>query len=380
MAFTNKVANKLKSLSGVATSIIGGGFGGGFLNSKPTPDLTAQAENLLNKSPAEIDTSSIAHMKENPFQFGTVSYPSSVEDGNLEGHYMIFHILTSTPGASQFDSTVRVDNKITKTKTLASGLPFERQDTYDVADLSLSQKEKDRNDFILAHNNKVSKLRQGGFTRSGYQRTKDIISLYMPGTINVNYKTNYKQESLSTLEKLVAGAAEGGVSGLFGAGFDAGKDAIAKIQSKARSLSTGNITVDRQEMLFEGIDYRTFSFEYNFIPKNEKEALSVDKICTLFKYHSRPKIQGATTGAYKFRLPSQFQIQYMYRDKENQFLNRIGTVVCTNVDITYGEGEQWKTFRPSTEKHGAQPVKTNLKLEFTEIDLVDKTAIADGNF
>jgi len=370
MAFTSKVANKLKSLAGAKASI----FGGGIFSSQEKPDLTLQAENLLNQSPAEIDTSSIAHMKENPFKFGTVSYPLNVEDGNLEGHYMVFHILTSTPGLSRFDSTTRVDNKVTN--NALGGPPGA---TYETDDLSLTAKEKSKNDFISTHNDKVTKLRQGAFERYGYQRTKDIISLYMPSTISVSYKTNYKQESFGLLEKLVAGAADG-VGGVIGAGVDVVQDAIAKLQTKARSLSTGEITLDRQEMLFEGIDYRTFSFEYSFLPKNEREATAVDKICTLFKYHSRPKIKSASTGTYNYQLPSQFQIQYMYRDKENEFMNRIGQVVCTDCTITYGEGEQWKTFRPSTYKHGAQPVKTNIKLEFTEIDLIDKTAIAEGNF
>lgn len=372
MAFTSLVANKLKSLAGSTASILG--------IKTEKPNLIPQADNLLNKSPAEIDTSPLAHMKENPFQFGTVSYPVGVEDGNLEGHYVMFHILTSTPGASEFDSTVRIDNKVTITELKKRGNVAIDEINRDVDDLTLSQKEKDRNNFLSTHDQKVKKLRQGGFVRYGFQRTKDIISLYMPGSVSVSYKANYKQEGLGLLEKLVAGATGSGFGGLIGAGVDAAKDAVNKLQSRARSLTTGQISLDRQEMLFEGIDYRTFSFEYNFLPKNEKEALAVDKICTLFKYHSRPSILSATTGTYKFKLPSQFQIQYMYRDKENEFLNRIGQVVCTDCVITYGEGETWKSFRPSSTKNGAQPVKTNLKLEFTEVDLVDRTAIADGNF
>jgi hypothetical protein len=70
----------------------------------------------------------------------------------------------------------------------------------------------------------------------------------------------------------------------------------------------------------------------------------------------------------------------MYRTQENTFLNKIGTVVCSNVSVTYGDGDTWKSFRPVAGAHfsGTAPVRTNLKLEFTEIDLVDKTAIDLG--
>jgi len=372
MSFTNQVANKLKGFI----------FGDNKINQ---PDVTLQAQNILNKSPAEIDTSPLAHMQENPFQFGTVSYPENVEDGNMEGHYIVFHILTSTPGSGNtfFDS---------KMESVYQGAPGRQTNLNN--DFNTAQQESERQNLINNLDRRSRIPKQGGLesigARFNYTRTKDIITMYMPPTIDVEYKANYKNENLGLLQKLaVTATQDAGViemaSDAFSVVGDAITDSLKKLQSEARSLSTGNITLDRQEVLFEGIDFRTFSYDFNFLPRTPKESIAVDKITKLFKYHSMPQITAASTGTYTFQLPSQFQIQYMYRERQNTFLHNIGNVVCTTCSLSYGDGDTWTTFRPLTAGNGSSaegppPVITTMKLDFQEVDLMDRNAIAKGNF
>jgi len=43
-----------------------------------------------------------------------------------------------------------------------------------------------------------------------------------------------------------------------------------------------------EEQLFNGIDFRTFTFDFAFAPSNSSEAMEVDSIIKMFRKHSRP--------------------------------------------------------------------------------------------
>ena len=61
-----------------------------FANSGQTSKIAAK---LLNKSPLEIGNDNpTAHIKENPYSYGSVYYPQ--ETSNMgDGHYVIFDVL-----------------------------------------------------------------------------------------------------------------------------------------------------------------------------------------------------------------------------------------------------------------------------------------------
>lgn len=349
-------------------------FGGKKTNSQPK----MRVDSLLTESPVELDVSKTAHMSNKPFSFSTVSYPEN-PDINMEGHYMLFHILTSTPGLSGrgLDDLSQIGRVVTG-PTGESTFDIDSNNDY-------SQAQQNALGPIIAQDDRIDKLRRPGIVRKKFDRTKHMISLYMPPNVTIDHKTNYSSENIGLIDRLIRNLKNVTTEGVSGESINDAVDTAKNIadklgQQKAQLESNEPFVVDRQEVLFQGIDFRTFSFEYNFIPTSESELKSVYNICELFRYHSRPRIEDSNEGAYDFVIPSRFLIQFMYRSKENTFLNRIGTVVCTNVSITYGDGDTWKTFRPVAGAHfsGTAPVKTNLKLEFQEIDLIDKDAINLG--
>jgi len=364
MAFTK--------LLGGLDKYTGGIFGGKKTKSEPK----MRVDDLLTESPVELDKSATAHMKNQPFKFSTVSYPEN-PDINMEGHYMLFHILTSTPKLSPngLDDLSAIPRVIDEGRTNGD-FNF---------DNDFSNAQENAMNTTIAHDNRIDKLRRKGIVRKKFDRTKHLISLYMPPNVTVDHKTNYSSENIGLITRLIDNLKNIPTEGVGRESYDDVVDTAKNIadklgQQKSQLESNEPFTVDRQEVLFQGIDFRTFSFEYNFIPTSESELKSVYNICELFRYHSRPQIKDSFEGAYDFVIPSRFLIQFMYRTQENTFLNRIGTVVCTNVSITYGDGDTWKTFRPVAGAHfsGTAPVKTNLKLEFQEIDLIDKDAINLG--
>ena len=42
------------------------------------------------------------------------------------------------------------------------------------------------------------------------------------------------------------------------------------------------------EMVFEGVDRRSFSFSFKMMPKSESEAIAVDKIVNMFRFYMAP--------------------------------------------------------------------------------------------
>ena len=75
-------------------------------------------------------------------------------------------------------------------------------------------------------------------------------------------------------------------------------------------------------------------------------------------------------------VPNTFNIQYMYRGKENDYIHRVSECFLTSADVTYG-GDRYKTFDPHNNE-GAPPQQVNLKLEFSEIEIITRERIFEG--
>ena len=63
----------------------------------------------------------------------------------------------------------------------------------------------------------------------------------------------------------------------------------------AIDITRGKVTNNRMEMLFEGVDRRSFSFTFRMMPKSEAEAIAVDKIVNMFRFYMAPSFEGAAT-------------------------------------------------------------------------------------
>ena len=77
----NLIQKNLGNLTGGGLVGLGGGIIGALTDkAKNMAQTNAAAAKILNKSPLELnDTSPVAHMKENPYDYGTVYYPNNVQ-------------------------------------------------------------------------------------------------------------------------------------------------------------------------------------------------------------------------------------------------------------------------------------------------------------
>ena len=111
MAWTSKVANVIKGkVTSMAMNAIGGKLASSFASGGQTSKIAAK---LLSKSPLEIGNDSpTAHIKENPYSYGSVYYPQ--ETSNMgDGHYVIFDVLMhneSSYRTQTFNNGMLTDN------------------------------------------------------------------------------------------------------------------------------------------------------------------------------------------------------------------------------------------------------------------------------
>lgn len=243
--------------------------------------------------------------------------------------------------------------------------------------------------------NQFTQIRQkahksGAFAHRG-KGSKDIhqasICLYTPPNVNVSHQVTYEEEDIGGIGTLFAGASEawrkGTEQGWMAGATTAGKNAVAIAQRAAAlagrvggagSLQQGmfGTQVNRNfaDVIFTGVSFRSFTFEYSFMPANRQEARDVANIVDMFQFYSLPNRR--QDSAMTFDLPAIFELQYMYFNKENKYLPKTLALGLEGVEIKYG-GQKFVTFRGDSK--GAQPVRTDMTLSFKELEVPDRHSL-----
>ena len=332
-----------------------------------------------------------------------LSYPLNVEGDEQQGHYIMFMINETTPG------------KVATTGAAALGQQLDPEQQEAFIDSNLN-KGAGKSQSTMSGAPSKSGL---WMRRPGTSRMAKAITLYMPPSVKVSYKSNYKDDEISarasaigdTIGSVIDSVASGGAKS-WSAGWETAKKAgstalegvgaVAAFVAKASAdtfapgastlaqLSTGQILGSKMELMFTDVGRRNFSFTFNFIPKSEQEARMVYNIVQTFKEHMLPEHLGSAdfpfVGEQKFlpgkilKIPDTFDIHYFYHNNENPFLNRISTCYLTSMDIDYG-GEKYVTYEPTkhdTGQVGPPPQRTNISLSFTEIETITRERAKQG--
>jgi len=216
-------------------------------------------------------------------------------------------------------------------------------------------------------------------------RLMDAIQLHIPAAQVAQYTANWDEDSLGTAMGLMA-SGRGDVKDIFskeGLEF-VGRNAAAAIAGIPAQMGVGDINAGAaleatskkvnnpyKEQLFKSMGFRKFAFNYVFAPKSAAEYSSIVKIIDTFKYHMHPEISADDL----FMIyPSEFDIEYMYRNKENTQLHRISTCALTDLKVTYGSDGQMTSFKNSD---GA-PNEIAVQLSFTELETLTTDRIDRG--
>lgn len=240
-----------------------------------------------------------------------------------------------------------------------------------------------------------------------YRRTTQTIALYMPNTLQFDYRQQYNTANATEAMGKIGFVAQGG-STLFETGLnDTGLKNMKPFLGEAGLgilKKTGKITdafgnmimqgafdtaVNPQvELLYSHPELRTFQFAFDFYPQSIAEAQTIDEIIRLFKYHSAPEIQANSAGRY-FTPPGSFDIEFMYNGIPNKNIAKISTCVIDGIQVNYApNGFSAMEVNPgdsnANKKGDGMPSHINLTMTFREMeiitkDLLDPDFANDGN-
>jgi hypothetical protein len=251
--------------------------------------------------------------------------------------------------------------------------------------------------------------------RTGGTDIMGSIYMNMPAGITFTDKANWAGGELGVVGKLVkdviggsgetgstaAGALAGGAGNIAGAavggigalaakmglkgglmGMAVGAAAGGSVIQKGAEAALGVSMNPYMEMMFSGIGFRDFTFDFTMRPRNEKEMQEVDEIIRTFRTHTRPSWVGGTLGKSFMDYPMQFNIQFLTTTGTgsaesyalNDYIPKIKTCVCDSVTTNYSPQNMWTAHR-----NGA-PIAITLGLHFLETELVMATDVRDDKF
>lgn len=388
MSWTSKVSSIIK---GAVANQIGKTLMSKFAAGGSTTKLAAK---LASKSRLDIDKSPTSHLSadNDPFQYGMVYYPE--ETAQLgEGHYIMFDTIWNTRSL-KFDGPPG-----------RGGLSSKFADVDSNFGLGEHRAQKRRKESFKKQGLDQQILRgtKSGLHREGQTQTHkhlgSSIILYTPATAKFDYKATYEQAETKNIAALndAKNNIVGNIQGFFGGEITAGKgmtDILNMLMDTGGVIgrqvmqgalevafpgaagfftkNTGRAINPRMELAFQSVPFRTFNFEFEFAPKNQKEVESVNKIMQLFKFHMAPDVSNE-----KYMItPSEFQIMYYYRDKVNTYLPKISRCVLQDMSVDYAPEGVFHTFK--ADPQGAMPVITKLNLTFSETEVMTKQTISEG--
>ena len=243
----------------------------------------------------------------------------------------------------------------------------------------------------------IKKITNKSFLKTT-ELTTDAIALYMPDTLAYTYSQSYDNAEMGG--ELLGQLAAAGVSakeqmektGVLGGVAALGKSGALGLGSRAAGLlgqNTGAVAFQALagvaknpmlELIYKSPNFRTFQFEFSFYPRDEREALEVQKIIERLRFHQAPELVEDAQG---FLIPpSQFDIKFYYGGVQNPNIPPMTTSVLTNIDVNYAPNG-WSAYevpgenQPSLGRTG-MPVAIQVTLQFQETTYLTKQDFNSG--
>ena len=362
-----------------------------------------------------------------PLSFRQLSYPSDITNNMENGHYMLFYVnvqnktkykykdpkgvsvgnqyeITETSYEPNFDekATANQKRKVDKiTYTQVTGNP-EGEDAGEASYLRGRVSGGGKGNIIKSDSITLTPNVATGFSAQYPTTTRitDSIALYLPANVSDNTTAGYDGAETGILGLLAAGGGafmnamknqdyEAAASQIVNGVEAISQEAFKRVGGAAIGLATetddgtvralgakmfGSAENPYIEMLFKQVSLRSFSYTFQFSPRNQKESEEVQAIIRMFRFHMLPELKGSN---HRYlTLPSTFDIHYMYqysREKsaENSFYSKIATCVLTGVDVDYTPGGV-KSFADGS------PTQITMALSFQETELLTKEKVDKG--
>ena len=259
-----------------------------------------------------------------------------------------------------------------------------------------------------------------------YNSHGTAVYLPMPSGLAVGYNATWDQQQLGFLGEAIrkgmgaenaSSAIKGIGTALVATGVKSLVDMALGDAVNAAGVALGMMSNPGYALMFSGSNFRSYTFSYNLIARNENESYMIRYLISIFKYYMSPsratsdklnditnnlvgslgkdldeegKIKEAATKLAqevgKFGIisyPSLWEIQFHFTDsssanlqstKANDFLFKPAKCALQSFNVDYNSG----LGVPAFFKTGA-PVTTNITMTFIESEIVTRESINDGS-
>jgi len=196
------------------------------------------------------------------------------------------------------------------------------------------------------------------------------IALYLPETLNFTNNAAYGSLNMFDIADEIVNLASGLplIGKVATATLAAAKSSTAKLL-----LSTQGLAINpQQQILFDGIDFRTFQMTFVFTPSSKQEADMVKDIIKTFKKHAAPKLVEEVGGMF-WVPPSTFNLDFFFNGVINTKISRVAECVIENIDVNYAPNG-WSAHTDGS------PIQTVMTINFKEIELIDRDKIESEGY
>jgi len=173
---------------------------------------------------------------------------------------------------------------------------------------------------------------------------------------------NLTEDTQNAIRAAISGAAVGQLGGNISA-------------QSVVTRATGQILNNNLELLFKGVNLRSFPYSITFSPRNPKEARVVKSIIRSLKMSMAAKAGEYNGGAQGIFLksPDVFQLRYLRDGRDHPFLNNFKLCALTGLNLNYTNAGTYSSYEDGT------PVNIRMDVTFKEINPIYFEDYLPGN-
>ena len=242
------------------------------------------------------------------------------------------------------------------------------------------------------------------------QRTKFYIELPIPQDLTDSNSVTWGEDRINALELAALNVAQGAMKGNLGEGaVEAAQLAVTALNTgvniptlsgdtqdavraalsgaaigalgsnvSAKSViarSTGQILNNNLELLFQGVNLRSFPYSITFSPRDPKESRMVKDIIRSLKMAMAPKageMESSAQGIF-LKSPDVFQLKYLRDGHDHPFLNSFKLCALTGMTVNSTNAGTYTSYEDGT------PVNIRMNLTFKELNpIYHEDYLSDG--
>jgi hypothetical protein len=232
---------------------------------------------------------------------------------------------------------------------------------------------------VVGDSNAKNSAIKGGIANSGVlnaptEKTNAVIELYTPDTLDFSSQFAYSSLNINDLIASVG-------SGILGSVPKAGRFMQGALASLTGEGTFGNVVKlglnkagyainSQQQLMFQGVEFRSFGMAFVLTPTDEKEAQTIRDIVKTFRRYSSPEIVQNTAG-FLFTPPAFFEISFHHNGAVNDKIPKLLRCVCTGIEVNYAPNG-WSAYKDG------HPAQITMGLSFQETTILDRKKIDEG--